>query len=127
MGNIVLLEPDKSMQAVLVEALDQFGAVIVQPSAASAVAWVHENTCSLVVLELSLSGHSGFEFLYEFRTYTDWKHIPIIVYSSVFLDQTVLRSRAWQKLGIAAYFYKPQTRLNTLCHGVRSALLHEAY
>ncbi len=119
---ILLIEPDKAMQANIVEALNELGRVIVQPSAAKAVSWAHDSVCDVVVMELSLGGHSGFEFLYEFRTYKDWENIPILVYSGLKLDVSICNSRAWEKLKIAAFLYKPQTSLAELKAKIEESL-----
>jgi CheY-like chemotaxis protein len=68
----------------------------------------------VVVVELSLAGHSGLEFLYEFRTYDDWRDIPIIVYTTIRLQPEVTASTAWKQLNIARYLYKPNVTLKTL-------------
>ncbi|HET7528868.1 MAG TPA: response regulator, partial [Candidatus Saccharimonadales bacterium] len=33
----------------------------------------------LAIIELSLAGRSGIEFLYELRSYPDWQSLPVIV------------------------------------------------
>ena len=86
--------------------------------AESALSLTDDQLPDVIILELALAGHSGAEFLYELRTYRDWMHIPVIVYSRVKVEDEVQKSRTWKKLGIAHTFYKPETTLAN----VRSAI-----
>ncbi len=75
-----------------------------------------------VIMEVSLAQHSGIEFLYEFRSYVDWQSIPVVVFTSLQIPQTVLRSVSWGLLDIE-YAYKPHTsldQLSTLVQGLVS-------
>jgi DNA-binding response OmpR family regulator len=77
----------------------------------------------LVILELQLVEHSGIEFLYEFRSYTDWQQVPVIIQSQVppaeFAD-------SWQllhdELGVRGYLYKPRTSLTQLLASINEHL-----
>lgn len=110
---ILLVDHHKTTQRALAELFvkEDF---LVAADAAAAITAANDKTPDLVILELSLAGHSGLEFLYEFRTYPDWRDVPVIVYSTVRLESESLRSRAWEQLGIHAYLYKPQTSLAAL-------------
>jgi putative two-component system response regulator len=76
----------------------------------------------VVILELQLPLHNGLEFLYEFRSYSEWRDIPVIIQSLVspneFKDSFIL----WHKLGIRAYLYKPKSTLLQLIDSVNSNL-----
>ena len=69
----------------------------------------------LVIVELQLIEHSGIEFLYEFRSYTEWQSIPVIIQSQVPPSEF---SANWQslkqQLGIDTYLYKPHASLQKL-------------
>jgi CheY-like chemotaxis protein len=58
-----------------------------------------------------LPQHNGLEFLYEFRSYQEWRNTPVIIQSLVpsneFKDNFIL----WHKLGIRDYLYKPKSTL----------------
>jgi DNA-binding response OmpR family regulator len=75
-----------------------------------------------VILELQLPLHNGLEFLYEFRSYSEWRDIPVIIQSLVspseFKDNFIL----WHKLGIRSYLYKPKSTLLQLIDCVNSNL-----
>jgi DNA-binding response OmpR family regulator len=78
------------------------------------------NCIDLVITEIALKSHSGFEFLYEFRSYSDWRHVPIFVYTSQFLGKDVLSGTAWGYMNIADYLYKPKVSVSDLINRVGS-------
>ena len=97
--------------------------VVMCASAQSAVFAADEITPDLVIMELQLIGHSGIEFLYEFRSYSEWQNIPVIVHTQVppseFSDSwTILKDT----LRIEEYLYKPITTFSALSHSVRNCL-----
>ncbi len=113
MARILLLDHHKATRSVLTDLLESHEIMPVS-TAAKALIVASEYKPDLALLELSLAGHSGLEFLYEFRTYTDWEDVPVIVYSTIRLREEVLHTRAWQQLGVFAYLYKPETTLKDL-------------
>jgi CheY-like chemotaxis protein len=119
---ILLVEPNLTSQSAVIRALSDCD-VVVASNADSAMEKVANNTSvSAVIMELSLAGHSGMEFLYEFRTYSDWAQVPIIIYSTIRLQDDVLMSNAWDKLNIQAYLYKPNASLKKLKNEIQRAL-----
>ena len=96
--------------------------LVVASTAAAALVIAGEIQPNLVILELALASHSGMEFLYEFCTYSDWQHVPVILYTHVKLHDEVLKSRAFKQLNIKAYLYKPETTLLTLHSVVEKCL-----
>ncbi len=113
MARILLIEPHIVSQSAVVESLVNHD-VIAVPDAETAIEAANEREFDVVVMELSLAGHSCIEFLYEFRTYSDWRGIPVLIYSSIDLDSDILKSSAWEKLGIYRYLYKPKSSLSEL-------------
>jgi len=113
---ILLIEPDRALAKTYMESLQQVGHhVQVAATAQGAIQAADAQTPDVVILELQLVGHSGVEFLYEFRSYTDWQHIPVIVQSGIpateFTSQWQLLQ---QSLGVSTYLYKPYTSLRQL-------------
>lgn len=84
-----------------------------------AINMADKNTPGLVVMELQLVGHSGIEFLYEFRSYPDWQSIPVLIHSQV---PYVELKDGWpilkEELGVSDYRYKPATNLQALIASV---------
>ena len=74
-------------------------------------------------MELQLVAHSGVEFLYEFRSYSDWKNIPVIINTHVPPSEFAgSRDLLRRELGVQAYLYKPHTTLKKLLSSVRDAV-----
>lgn len=116
MPNVLLIEPDRRLAATYQKALQAVGhAVTAASGAQSAITAADKTKPDLVILELQLVGHSGIEFLYEFRSYLDWQDTPVIIQSQVppgeFSDSRQLLA---QELGVKAYLYKPHTTLRRL-------------
>jgi two-component system phosphate regulon response regulator PhoB len=73
MANILLIEPDRLLAEIYQRALSSEGHnVVVCAGAQSAILSADQSTPDLVILELQLVEHSGIEFLYEFRSYSEW-------------------------------------------------------
>ncbi len=121
MAQVLLIEPNRVLGQTYHRALTSAGHhVHTCATAQSAILSADEICPDIVVLELQLVAHSGVEFLYEFRSYADWQAVPIIVHSHVpaaFFGSTNSTSVAKQ-LGIAEYFYKPNTSLQTLLKAI---------
>lgn len=124
MSDILMLEPDSVLAATYVKALESEGHTVrVTVSAQDAVYQVDELPPDAVLVELQLVAHSGIEFLYELRSYTEWQAIPVVVHSCVppteFADSMDLLH---ERLGMREYLYKPQTSLRKLLRAVREAV-----
>jgi DNA-binding response OmpR family regulator len=118
--NVMLLEPDRLLAGTYRQALESAGHTVrICASAQAAIFCADEVMPDVVVLELQLIGHSGFEFLYEFRSYNEWQHIPVVVVSNVPAGEF---SSSWklmkEQLGVHAYHYKPLTSLAKLIRTV---------
>ena len=121
MINILLIEPDVLLADTYRIALGAAGyQVRLATNAQSAICSADEVAPDIIILEIHLVRHNGFEFLYELRSYTDWQRIPVIMLSytpaAEFAD-------CWRslhtELGVHAYLYKPQTNLHRLLQTVR--------
>ena len=113
MKNILLIDQAQATQKAIKEIMPDFN-VTCAVDATNAINLASDTTPDIIIIELSLGGHSGMEFIYEFRTYSDWQNIPIIIYSTIRLEPTILNSKAWQNLKIGAYLYKPESSLKVL-------------
>lgn len=117
---LLLIEPDRVLATTYGRALQQAGHTVqVAATAQTAIHAADQRRPDAVIMELQLVGHSGIEFLYEFRSYEDWSAIPALVLTGVpageFADSwELLRDH----LGVRAYHYKPITSLRTLLTAV---------
>ncbi len=122
--NILLIEPDKLLATIYRQALVGTGhQVRVCATAQAAVSAADKQMPQLVILELQLVGHSGIEFLYEFRSYPEWRDIPVIIVSYVppaeFSDS---HGQLTHDLGVRTYCYKPETSLQKLLAAVSQCM-----
>lgn len=123
MAKILLIEPDWVLSKIYQQALEQAGHVVVTAnSAQQAIDVADKNSPELVIVELQLGVHNGIEFMYEFRTYSEWLYTPVIINSLVppteFQDNYVLD----HELRIYTYLYKPQATLQQLLRSVQECL-----
>lgn len=123
MSHVLLLEPDRVIAGCIVEELGRRNITVsVATNADSAVTLADKQNPDAVISELSIPGHSGSEFLYEFRTYSDWRTVPIIVFSSLKPSREIVSSKDWKLLRISEMLYKPDTSLQKLGQAVETAL-----
>lgn len=120
---ILLIEPDKVLANTCRQALTHDGhKVVMCASAQAAIFAADEFKPDVVILELQLTGHSGIEFLYEFRSYDDWVQVPVLVVTNVPAGEF---QGSWDmlrdQLGVTGYHYKPLTSLRTLLRAVNTA------
>jgi hypothetical protein len=54
------------------------------------------------------------EFLYEFRSYAEWLHIPVVVHTFVPPHELARVSVLTHELGVVQALYKPETTLEQL-------------
>lgn len=76
----------------------------------------------LIIVELLLAGHSGIEFLYEFRSYVDWLAVPVVILSGISQRSAGVSDATLADLGVCVYLYKPDTSLDQLGRQVRRAV-----
>ncbi len=115
--SIVLVESDFRLAELYkgaIEASDNTIEIFSETNAQSALHSIDVECTQLIILEIDLPDHNGFEFLYEFASYDDWRHIPVVVLSRLrktYFSQMVV---AWEELGVVDYLYKAETSLHDL-------------
>lgn len=73
-----------------------------------------KNKPAAIVLELAIPRNNGIEFIQEFRSYSDWISIPIVVYSHIPQEDIGLNNKEWLSYGVHEYLYKPTKSLKNL-------------
>lgn len=115
MKTVLIIEPNTLLAQTYKQALGQQGCNPVSvPGAQEAIHAADQYQPSVVVLELQLVGHSGIEFLHEFRSYAEWQEVPVIVNSFVPPEAAEALKPTFAELKVSKYLYKPQTSLDTL-------------
>lgn len=125
MAHILILEPDRLLAETYRRALEHDGyEAEYVTSGQAAVDSADQQLPDLIILELQLPAHNGLEFLYEFRSYTDWQQIPVIVNTSISPSSIdLVEENLYGDLGIKAWHYKPETSLQLLLRSVNDELL----
>jgi len=117
--HILLLEPDTILGQCYHSILTKKGYKVKWfRSTGAAIASLEQDLPELVITELQLPMHNGVEFLYEFRSYQDLSDIPIMILTHVPPLFKAFNASQWQQLGVAAYHYKPLTKLADLSRSV---------
>lgn len=117
---VLLVEPDTILATTYQRWLEQAGHTVdVAGSAQAAVHQADEAMPDVVVLELQLPRHNGVEFLYEFRSYSEWLHIPVVIHTFVPLGELNHAQILTRELGVQRLLYKPQTSLRQLEAAIR--------
>lgn len=120
--NVLLIEPDTVLANIYTQAFERVGHKVMRVSTAQAGVTVTDiRQPDVVIMELQLATQSGVAFLYEFRSYQDWLHIPVIVHSVIAPGQLAPFQQALQELHITEYLYKPYTSLKKLVAAAESA------
>lgn len=115
MAKILLLEPDVILARQYETALLGAGhTVAVCHDAQGAILGADAVPPDLVILEVLLAAHSGVEFLYEFRSYGEWQHIPALILSRAQADELAADQDLQRSLGVHAVLYKPDVTLEKL-------------
>jgi len=121
--NVLLIEPDVVQAQVIGKALMPLGHKVYHvASAQGAVHVSDEHTPDLIILEPQLPRHNGFEFLYEFRSYTEWQNIPVILHTMLPTSELTAPVLS-RELGVVSVLHKPDTSLSLLADTVQ-ALIH---
>lgn len=125
MARLLLIEPDRMLADVYYRVLSRNDhKVSVCSSAQAAILAADTVKPDVVILELQLVGHSGIEFLYEFRSYPDWQTIPVVIHTQVPPSEFAgARNVLMGELGVTTYLYKPQTNLQQLVRSVSQLVL----
>jgi DNA-binding NtrC family response regulator len=129
MAHILFIEPDQNVADIMQKYFQEKApdlSVSFCNDAQSAISQADEQKPDLVVLELAVPNQNGIAFLQEFRSYTDWLDVPVIIHSHIPADNTGLTRSEWQKYRVAAYLYKPTTRLEDLLRTINQQLTDEA-
>lgn len=123
MAKILLIEPDLKLGNIYKKTLEYAGHEIFwQTSAQTALDIIDQLKPDLIILELQLIAHNGVEFMYELRSYDDWRKIPVLIHSHVPPILKAISQMLWTELKISGYLYKPNTKLVNLQRSVNDIL-----
>lgn len=120
---LLLLEPNRLLAEQYQSYLEtQRHTVVWRTDAQAGVITADDYKPDLVIFELLMAGHSGIEFLYEFRSYPDWLNVPVIILSGISERASGVPASTLEELGVNAYLYKPDITLKQLGETVQKLL-----
>jgi CheY-like chemotaxis protein len=123
MKKILFLEPDSLLAKTYSQSLIDGGLeVLIATNAQQAVHLLDENEISLVIMEVQLAGHNGVEFIYEMRSYPEWREIPIIINTFFNPENLPKKLIADKKLNIAKVLSKSRLQLSDLVVEIEAVL-----
>lgn len=124
MSHVLLIEPNTLLSALYTESLTKVGfSVAAVTSAQAAINATDEHTPDVIIMELQIPRHNGVEFLHELRSYTEWRHLPVIVHTALTPGNLADSEEALrQDFNVAVILYKPTTTLGTLIKAVQEQL-----
>jgi len=125
MSRVLCVEPDSMLAKQYAKSLassDDIDEVVLAHDAQSALERLDESV-DCVVLELLLGQHNGLELIYEMRSHTDLRDIPVVLVTDI--SEHVLRqSMSYDLLGVYRYLHKSSMRLQQLQDVVEQAVEH---
>ncbi|OGL25810.1 hypothetical protein A3E49_01040 [Candidatus Saccharibacteria bacterium RIFCSPHIGHO2_12_FULL_49_19] len=112
MSQVLVIEADQVLAENLKLALRRAGhKAIWHQDLQAAIESVDEDSPEVIVMDLITAGHSGIEFLYELRSYSEWQSLPVVLYSSLAPQELLGLDQALEDLDISAFHYKPKSTL----------------
>lgn len=125
MNQILLIEPDKILSESYELSFKKHNYQIkIVRDAQSAIYAVDKKVPDLIILEIQLAIHSGIEFLYELRSYSEWQAIPVLILSVVsrseFSDSEYI---LFKELNVFDYCDKSKVSIEDLINKVNRKLL----
>jgi CheY-like chemotaxis protein len=121
---VLIIEPDLVLADIYEKYLTSEGLIVdVQHSAQDAINAIDSFTPDIIIIEIQMAGHGGYEFLYELRSYPEWQNIPVIINTLVPKNALNLESKIMKQLDVSFYLYKPTTKLSDLKDSINSRLI----
>jgi DNA-binding response OmpR family regulator len=124
MSNILFVEPNLLLARTYVAAVQHAGYDARYARSAQDAITAADTQCpDVVLLELELPSHDGIEFLHEFRSYSEWMDVPVVLLTNVTPPTLApLEKQLEEDFGIRMYLYKPQASLQKIITAVRALL-----
>lgn len=115
MARILILEADRQLARYTSDYLSRHGhEVSFYCDPQSAISAADAEPSDLIIINLSLAGRSGIEFLYELRSYPDWQAVPAIVTGRLTPEEQLAYGQAFTQLGVSSFVPKDGSSLKGL-------------
>ena len=120
--HVLLIEPDTVLAKTYSQALEAAGhTVSAVLTAQAAVRAADAKRPDTVVLNVDLARHNGVEFLYEFKSYTEWRDVPVLLLVSGLNHDLADHAGLRETLGVQGVLVQSRLRLKQLCEAVAAA------
>lgn len=115
MKHVLVLEPDVILGTLLkAEAIKRGYSADWKKTAEAAVHAADLKRPDVVIMELQISKHNGIEFLYEFKSYTEWLAVPIVIYTHLPSIEMASIFKVSTQLQIVAVYHKSHCSVEQL-------------
>lgn len=123
MSSILLIEPDLLLGQTYEAGLSRKGHDVVRVDTVErALMALERHIPDVIILEIQLQTHDGIEFMHELRSYSEWRHIPILINTYIRTQNLAGTTSALKELGVVQVLYKPSTTLTKLVHAVTRSI-----
>jgi len=123
MNHILILSGDRQLAGHTADYLKLKGyQVTAHTDPQHAITTADTRLPALAVIDLLLAGRSGVEFLYELRSYPEWRDIPVIITGHQHPADIRPFKPAFDQLNVSSYLPTPLTSLAQLEQEIRSLL-----
>lgn len=121
--NVMIIEDDRFLSAVIKARLEKMGMKIIQAfDGGEAMTSLSRGKPDLIILDLIMPKTTGFEVLEKISKTPELKTIPIIVLSHLAQASDIEKAK---RLGAAAYFVKVKVSIDEVIEKVSSLIIKE--
>lgn len=119
---VMIVEPDGILRESYAKQISNEYEIQVCSSAQEAIEQISINLPDLILLELMMPEHSGFDLIYDLQSYVDSQDIPIVLLTFLGRDDIGLNDEIKERLSIRGCLYKPTTTPEKLLKEIKSLL-----
>ncbi|PID31004.1 hypothetical protein CSA80_02325 [Candidatus Saccharibacteria bacterium] len=117
--HVLVVEPDVVLAKTYAAGLQEDGhSTVCVRTAQQAVGEADRTQPDAVVLAYDMARHNGIEFLYEFRSYSEWRDIPVILLVSYLNPHAGANEALQRDLDVHTVFVKSHVCIRQLCEAV---------
>jgi DNA-binding response OmpR family regulator len=117
--NALIIEPDYLLANIYKTSFEKHNfKVQICYEAQDAIKKIDQKKPDAIIIEMQLAGHSGSEFLHEFRSYEDWQEILLYVYTNIPERVLLKNKKIFFSLNIKRYFNKSKTPIDKVVESI---------
>lgn len=121
MKRVLVIEHDPRLSSLYTQALERVAFEVHRArDAQTAVELLDTTQADVIVLDLGLPGHSGFEVLHELQSYDDWHAVPVVALTNVQPEHYPITKKTWRRYGVVEVLYRPDVRPHELAERLKT-------